>query len=185
MRFLTAIQVYNEENKVEEVLREVRRTSPEVLVVDDGSTDQTLARLHLDLREDVVDLLDLRGGEVFIAVFEVRARVDHVLVEPQPVELVRDVVVILDGLPVRRLRVVEVASHTRQLACARHGAARERIADVDDVGQLAFFAVRGRHSGQSENGVTGRGWPSTTTSTRSLKNAMRSRMGSASRSGSR
>lgn len=41
MRVLTAIPVYNEESKVQEVLREVRRTSAEVLVVDDGSTDRT------------------------------------------------------------------------------------------------------------------------------------------------
>jgi dolichol-phosphate mannosyltransferase len=40
-RFLTALPVYNEEKYVHEVLDEVRRYSPEVLVVDDGSTDGT------------------------------------------------------------------------------------------------------------------------------------------------
>jgi dolichol-phosphate mannosyltransferase len=41
MTFLTAIPVYNEERHVESVLREVRRYSPNILVVNDGSTDRT------------------------------------------------------------------------------------------------------------------------------------------------
>src|ERR1700676_4990780 len=52
MRFLTAIPIYNEERHLEGVLREVRRYSPHILVVNDGSTDRTaelLAR-HPDLR---------------------------------------------------------------------------------------------------------------------------------------
>ncbi len=45
MRFLTAIPVYNEEKHLDEVVRATRSWSPEVLVVDDGSTDQTPALL--------------------------------------------------------------------------------------------------------------------------------------------
>jgi glycosyltransferase involved in cell wall biosynthesis len=45
MHVLTAIPVYNEERHVEEVLREVRRYSPNILVVNDGSTDGTAALL--------------------------------------------------------------------------------------------------------------------------------------------
>jgi dolichol-phosphate mannosyltransferase len=41
MTFLTAIPVYNEERHLAAVLREVRRYSPRVLVVNDGSTDRT------------------------------------------------------------------------------------------------------------------------------------------------
>ena len=41
MRLLTAVPVYNEERHVQGVLREVRRYSPEILVVNDGSTDRT------------------------------------------------------------------------------------------------------------------------------------------------
>src|SRR5262249_10061907 len=40
-RFLTALPVYNEARHVSAVLDEVLRYSPEVLVVDDGSTDGT------------------------------------------------------------------------------------------------------------------------------------------------
>jgi glycosyltransferase involved in cell wall biosynthesis len=41
MKFLTAIPVYNEERYLHKVLQEVRRYSPEILVVNDGSTDRT------------------------------------------------------------------------------------------------------------------------------------------------
>jgi dolichol-phosphate mannosyltransferase len=41
MKFLTAIPVYNEERHLERVLDEVRRFSPSILVVNDGSTDRT------------------------------------------------------------------------------------------------------------------------------------------------
>jgi hypothetical protein len=44
--------------------------------------EQALPRLQLDLGENVVDFLDLRGGEIFIAILEVRTRVNHILVEP-------------------------------------------------------------------------------------------------------
>jgi dolichol-phosphate mannosyltransferase len=53
MKLLTAIPVYNEDQHLEPVLQEVRRYAPEILVVNDGSTDRTpqlLARqsgLHL------------------------------------------------------------------------------------------------------------------------------------------
>jgi glycosyltransferase involved in cell wall biosynthesis len=41
MRLLTAIPVHNEERHLPEVLRQVRRYSSEILVVNDGSTDRT------------------------------------------------------------------------------------------------------------------------------------------------
>ncbi|HMF16902.1 MAG TPA: glycosyltransferase family 2 protein, partial [Gemmataceae bacterium] len=41
MKLLTAIPVYNEERHLEKVLCEVRRHSPNILVVNDGSTDGT------------------------------------------------------------------------------------------------------------------------------------------------
>lgn len=50
-RFLTAIPVFNEAAHVESVLNEVLRYSPNVLVIDDGSTDGT-SKL-LSNREDI------------------------------------------------------------------------------------------------------------------------------------
>ena len=41
MRLLTAIPVYNEERHLLSVLREVRKYSPHILVINDGSTDRT------------------------------------------------------------------------------------------------------------------------------------------------
>src|SRR6266852_788886 len=41
MKLLTAIPVYNEERHLDKVLAEVRRYSPSILVVNDGSTDGT------------------------------------------------------------------------------------------------------------------------------------------------
>jgi dolichol-phosphate mannosyltransferase len=49
MNLLTAIPVYNEERHLETVLDEVRRYSPRIVVINDGSTDRTaelLARQH-------------------------------------------------------------------------------------------------------------------------------------------
>jgi dolichol-phosphate mannosyltransferase len=51
MKMLTAIPVYNEERHVEKVLREVLRHSPDVLVINDGSTDRTGAILDALCRE--------------------------------------------------------------------------------------------------------------------------------------
>ncbi len=46
MRILTAIPVYNEEEHLDPILREVLRHAEDVLVVDDGSTDGTPRRLE-------------------------------------------------------------------------------------------------------------------------------------------
>lgn len=52
MRFLTAIPVYNEERHLEPVLREIARYSPDILIINDGSTDRTGERLE-ELRRDL------------------------------------------------------------------------------------------------------------------------------------
>jgi dolichol-phosphate mannosyltransferase len=41
MKFVTAVPIYNEERHLQAVLDEVRRYSPHILVVNDGSTDRT------------------------------------------------------------------------------------------------------------------------------------------------
>ncbi len=54
MRWLTAIPVYNEAKTLQAVLREVRRFSPHILVVNDGSTDGTAELLA---REPGIDII--------------------------------------------------------------------------------------------------------------------------------
>lgn len=103
-----------------------------------ADVEQRLPRLQADLGEDVVDLLHLRFVEGLVAIFEVGAGVDHVLVQPQLVEVVGDVVVVLDRFLVALLGVGEVAHHAGQRAAAGGGGrGSQAVADVDDVGQLA------------------------------------------------
>ena len=51
MKFLTAVPIYNEERHLDSVLAEIRRYSPNILVVNDGSTDRSgeLLTAHSDL----------------------------------------------------------------------------------------------------------------------------------------
>src|SRR5271165_6825039 len=74
MRYLTTIPIYNEERHVENVLSEVRRYSPDILVINDGSTDHTtellarLAALHADFQ--VISHPQNRGyGAALISAF--------------------------------------------------------------------------------------------------------------------
>ena len=71
MKFLTAIPVYNEERHVEEVLREVRRYSPNIVVVNDGSTDRTAGLLARQTGIEVLTHPRNRGyGAALISAFE-------------------------------------------------------------------------------------------------------------------
>jgi glycosyltransferase involved in cell wall biosynthesis len=78
MRFLTAIPVYNEERSVEAVLREVRRYSPHILVVNDGSTDRTPELLAREEGIDVITHPENRGyGAALISAFGHALRQDY------------------------------------------------------------------------------------------------------------
>ncbi len=71
MKFLTAVPVYNEERSVEGVLAEVRRYSPHILVVNDGSTDRTPDLLARQEGVEVVTHPRNRGyGAALISAFE-------------------------------------------------------------------------------------------------------------------
>jgi glycosyltransferase involved in cell wall biosynthesis len=70
MRLLTAIPVYNEERHLERVLAEVKRYSPRIVVVNDGSTDRTgeLLAEHTDI--EVITHPENRGyGAALISAF--------------------------------------------------------------------------------------------------------------------
>lgn len=70
MRVLTAIPVYNEARHVENVLTEVRRYSPHILVINDGSTDGTADLLARQQNLDVLTHPTNRGyGAALISAF--------------------------------------------------------------------------------------------------------------------
>lgn len=70
MRVLTAIPVYNEESHLEGVLREVRRYSPDVLVINDGSTDRTAELLAQQQGIEVITHPQNRGyGAALMSAF--------------------------------------------------------------------------------------------------------------------
>jgi dolichol-phosphate mannosyltransferase len=77
MKFLTAIPVYNEERHVEEVLREVRRYSPNILVINDGSSDGTAELLGQQPDIDVIRHTRNQGyGAALISAFAYALRQD-------------------------------------------------------------------------------------------------------------
>ncbi len=77
MNFLTAIPVYNEERHLHNVLREVRRYSPNIVVINDGSTDRTAEYLAQvpDLRV-VTHSRNLGYGAAIISAFDYALRTD-------------------------------------------------------------------------------------------------------------
>lgn len=70
MHFLTAIPVYNEARHLDGVLAEVRRYSSHILVVNDGSTDQTAQLLSRQQGLQVITHPQNRGyGAALISAF--------------------------------------------------------------------------------------------------------------------
>jgi dolichol-phosphate mannosyltransferase len=78
MHFLTAIPVYNEERFLEGVLQEVRRYSPRILVVNDGSTDRTPELLAREEGIEVITHASNRGyGAALMSAFDYALRHDY------------------------------------------------------------------------------------------------------------
>ena len=70
MRFLTAIPVYNEAAHLKSVLAEVRKYSPEILIVNDGSTDETPRLLAEETGLRIIEHPKNRGyGAALISAF--------------------------------------------------------------------------------------------------------------------
>src|SRR6185369_6601992 len=71
MRVLTAIPVYNEERHLEGVLSEVRRYTPEIVVINDGSKDRTAELLAAQPDISVITHPQNRGyGAALISAFQ-------------------------------------------------------------------------------------------------------------------
>lgn len=77
MKFLTAIPVYNEAPHVESVVQEVRRYTPRILIVNDGSTDGTAEILARQQGLEVIAHPVNRGyGAALISAFAYARRQD-------------------------------------------------------------------------------------------------------------
>jgi dolichol-phosphate mannosyltransferase len=75
MRWLTAIPVYNEAKHLQAVLREVRRYCPDILVVNDGSTDGTSELLAQEPGLRIITHAHNRGyGAALASAFDEAAR---------------------------------------------------------------------------------------------------------------
>jgi dolichol-phosphate mannosyltransferase len=75
MQLVTAIPVYNEERHLQGVLDEVRRYSPRILVVNDGSTDHTAELLARQREVEVITHPHNRGyGAALMSAFEYALR---------------------------------------------------------------------------------------------------------------
>lgn len=78
MTFLTAIPIYNEERHLLPVLDEIRRYAPDILVVNDGSTDRTGELLATEPDLTVLTHERNRGyGAALVTAFEHFARTDY------------------------------------------------------------------------------------------------------------
>jgi len=78
MSFLVAIPVFNEEKTVAAVVEEVKRYAEHILVVDDGSTDETPVLLGLIKGVDVIRHAHNRGyGASLIDAFAYACRGSH------------------------------------------------------------------------------------------------------------
>jgi dolichol-phosphate mannosyltransferase len=70
MKYLTAVPIYNEERHLEAVLVEIRRYSPNILVVNDGSTDHSGELLACQSDLTVITHPENRGyGAALISAF--------------------------------------------------------------------------------------------------------------------
>jgi dolichol-phosphate mannosyltransferase len=78
MRWLTAVPVYNEATHVRDVLARIRRYSPEILVVNDGSTDGTAELLDAEPGLQRIDHPTNRGyGGALISAFDFARQHDY------------------------------------------------------------------------------------------------------------
>ena len=121
--------------------------------------DHGLARLQPELPADQVELGALRLLERDVGMLEIRAGVDHLVVEPRPVEVVAEVVVVVDvpartGLVVgHRQRRRDALDRRRQQAQSRHRLddALEAAADVEAAGHVGLAEIQMRVDEQAED----------------------------------
>src|SRR5690348_5850336 len=83
----------------------MRRCPMEQAAPAAADVEEPFALPEAELAANMVELGLLRRVEVFLPGREVAAGIDHVAVEPEPVERVRDVVMVADRRGITALRV--------------------------------------------------------------------------------
>lgn len=78
----------------------------------------------------------MRSGEVFLAGLEIGAGIDHFRIQPELVEVVGQVVVVMDGFGVGDLVVAFANRRRAAIGFAERFA--EGIADTDDLADRSF-----------------------------------------------
>jgi hypothetical protein len=104
-----------------------------------ADVEEFLSGLEHQLVADVVELLQLRLLERVLLGLEVRARINHARVEPELVELVGDVVVVLDRLAVVAPAMARamVQRSVEEVVRGRRGLA-DRLGAADRLAQVAL-----------------------------------------------
>ena len=120
-----------------------------------ADVEQGLARLQLDFLQDMVDLLDLRLRQRFIAMFEIGTGIHESRVEKLFIKRVRHVVVVADGFGILALVVRKAAHDAGQLAFRFQGIARQGIADGNHVHRRALDLNIAFHVGRAQIGQRG------------------------------
>ena len=120
-----------------------------------ADVEEAIARLQPQLAADHVELVRLRAGEIVVPVgLKVGAGIDHLGIEEEPVERVRDVVVVGDvplvggGLPVARRVLVDPVEGPRHVrGRAQEGERRLQRLDLarplETPADLALRPLRG------------------------------------------
>ena len=103
-----------------------------------ADVEQALVRLQVVLAQHVVQLLNLRFFQAVRMVLEVGARINHVLVQPKPVEIVRNVVVVGDGLGIHLPRVVRAANDASEPAERPDGTAGQLRGDPENLVEVSL-----------------------------------------------
>src|SRR5436189_275919 len=81
-----------------------------------ANVEQSLARAQPQFTTDVIELLFLRGTEITVRRLEIRARVNHAPIQPEPVKIIRNVIMKCDHATIAFQRMLFVANSRQQLS---------------------------------------------------------------------
>src|SRR5471030_2832466 len=80
----------------------------------------------------MVDFLQLCRSDIFVAFFKISTGITHAVIEPEPVELIRHIVMEADCFGIFRLAAFEGAPETPELPLLLERLCRQFATDCDD-----------------------------------------------------